>query len=107
MYKRKWAQGAWVQPALANMAIGIELISKSYLATANPLLIFDKVDADTAWAVHELGFGLDAVPYERLHTLMEAGGSRTIGLSRCIELLQSRFPTHVQSLGVWGRRLVG
>jgi uncharacterized ferredoxin-like protein len=105
MHEHKWGKGAWVQPAVANMAIGIKLMCKSYLAAANPLLIFNKVDADIAWAVHKPGYRFDEIPYERIHTLMEAGGSKTIGLSGCIELLQTRFPKKVQSLGEWRRRL--
>lgn len=107
MHRHSWAKGAWVQPALGNMTIGIELICKSYLAAANPLLIFNKVDAKIAWAVHKPGFRLDKTPYERIHTLMEAGGTKTIGLPACIELLQARFPSKIHSLGEWGRRLAG
>src|SRR5262249_25000359 len=87
--------------------IGVELMSKSFLAGENPLLIFDRVQPEIAWAVHRPGFGLNDVPSERIHTLMEAGGSRTIGLAGCIELLQARYPECVAELGEWGRRLAG
>lgn len=107
MHKHSWAQGSWIQPALANMAIGVELMCKSFLASENPLLIFDRVRPEIAWAVHRPGFGLRDVPYERIHTMMDAGGSRTIGLSECIDFLQARFPDCVAELGEWGRRLAG
>jgi hypothetical protein len=107
MHKNRWGKGAWVQPAVANMTVGIELLCKSFLSGENPLLIFNRVEPEVAWAVHQRGFGFDQVPYERIHTLIEAGGTRTIGLSECIKLLQARFPAQVQSLGEWGRRLAG
>lgn len=105
MHKHAWAQGSWIQPALANMAIGVELMCKSFFAWENPLLIFDRVRPDIAWAVHRPGFGLHDVPYERIHTLMEAGGSRTISLAGCIDLLQARHPERIAELGEWGHRL--
>src|SRR5262249_53531102 len=46
MHRHSWAQGSWIQPALANMAIGVELMSKSFLAGENPLLIFDRVQPE-------------------------------------------------------------
>ncbi len=107
MHKHAWAQGSWIQPALANMAIGVELMCKSFLASENPLLIFDRVRPEIAWAVHRPDFGLRDVPYERIHTMMDAGGNRTIGLSECIDFLQARFPDCVAELGEWGRRLAG
>lgn len=107
MHEHSWAHGSWMQPALANMAIGVELMCKSFLAGENPLLIFDRVQPEIAWAVNRPGFGLHDVPYERIHTLMEAGGSRTIGLPGCIDLLQARYPERIAELGEWGRRLAG
>lgn len=107
MHRHSWAQGSWMQPALANMAIGVELMCKSFLAGENPLLIFDRVQPEIAWAVHRPGFGLHDVPYERIHTLLEAGGSRTIGLAGCIDLLQSRYSERIAELGEWGSRLAG
>ena len=107
MHKHKWAQGSWIQPALANMAIDVELMCKSFLASENPLLIFDRIRPEIAWAVLRQGYGLRDVPYERIHTVMEAGGHRTIGLSECIDYLQARFPGYVAELGEWGRRLAG
>jgi len=107
MHKHAWAQGSWIQPALANMAIGVELMCKSFLASENPLFIFDRVRPEIAWAVHRPGFGLRDVPYERIHTLMDAGGHRTIGLAECIDYLQARYPECVAELGEWGRRLAG
>lgn len=105
MHRHTWAQGAWVQPAVANIAIGVELMCKSYLSHANPLLIFDRVQPEVAWAVHRPGSGFDRVPYERVHTLLEAGANKTIGIAECIRLLQIKFPSKVQALGEWGRRL--
>lgn len=107
MHKFDWSKGPWLQPALANMAIGVELLCKSFLAGVNPLFIFNKIPPDVAWAVQATGERFSDVPYERLHTLIEVGGTRTIGLAECIALLQARFPKKVQQLGEWGRRLSG
>ena len=107
MYKHTWAQGSGIQAAVANMTIGVELMCKAFLASENSLLIFDRVRPEIAWAVLRSGFGLGDMPYERIHTLMEAGGNRTIGLAECIDYLQARYPECVAELGEWGRRLAG
>ncbi len=107
MHKHAWARGSWIQPAVANMAVGTELMCKSFLASRNPLLIFGRIRPEIASALQHSGFGLHDVPYERIHTLMEAGGSRTIGLAECIGLLQAGYPEHMAKLGEWGRRLAG